>query len=361
MIAVPDAWAVNASSLPLAFAQVREDPRLDMELAAKLPDRAKVVMIASGGDTAVCLGRLPLDLHLVDVNPAQLALSQLKWQLARQGDHAETLELLGHRPATAENRGRKLAGILSNLRLPPDILGPVELVARVGPDHAGRYEITFAELRRTLLPWRAELDELLMSEKPVEDFASSPVGKAVDAAFSEVMSLGNLVCLFGRDATRNPRRSFSEHFSWRTSECLKRLPPRSNPFLWQILAGHFHPDHAHDWLAPESLNGRELTPDVEWHRAAMVDFLESLPPVGVDLVHLSNILDWLSPDEAWSTLEKTCRALKPGGKVIIRQLNSTLDIPEIHSGFHWDHETGRSMELRDRSFFYPEILIGSRA
>ncbi len=361
MIAAPDAWALNASSLPLAFAQVREDPRLDMELAAKLPDRAKVVMIASGGDTAVCLGRLPLDLHLVDVNPAQLALSQLKWHLAQQGDHAETLGILGHRPATAEDRGKKLAGILSSLRLPPDILGPAEWVARVGPDHAGRYEITFAELRRMLQPWRADLDKLLMSEKPVEDFASSPVGKAVDAAFAEVMSLENLVCLFGRDATRNPRRSFSEHFSWRTRESFKRMPPRSNPFLWQILVGNFHPDHMYDWLAPDAFHKRELTSEVRWYRSAMVDFLESLPPESVDLVHLSNILDWLSPDEAWSTLEKACRALKPGGRVIIRQLNSTLDISEIHSGFHWDHKTGRSMELRDRSYFYPEILIGKRA
>ena len=46
-----------------------------------------------------------------------------------------------------------------------------------------------------------------------------------------------------------------------------------------------------------------------------------------DFVHLSNILDWLSPEEARATLDVAHAALRPGGWVLIRQLNSTLDIP----------------------------------
>lgn len=49
----PDAWAVAASRLPLAFAQVREDPRLDLEIISLLPDHPVIVMIASGGETAI--------------------------------------------------------------------------------------------------------------------------------------------------------------------------------------------------------------------------------------------------------------------------------------------------------------------
>ena len=55
--ATPDAWALEAAKLPLAFAQVREDPRLDVELAETLPAGAVVVMIASGGETLVQLAR----------------------------------------------------------------------------------------------------------------------------------------------------------------------------------------------------------------------------------------------------------------------------------------------------------------
>jgi S-adenosylmethionine-diacylglycerol 3-amino-3-carboxypropyl transferase len=52
--------------------------------------------------------------------------------------------------------------------------------------------------------------------------------------------------------------------------------------------------------------------------------------------------------------------MKPGGKVIIRQLNSTLEIPALDSGLRWDAELGFAMERRDRSYFYPQIHVGSR-
>src|SRR5688572_5670546 len=79
----PAPWAQEAARWPLAFAQVREDPRLDLVVLRRLRAPADVIMIASGGDTAVCLGREPLrSLTLVDANPAQLALSRLKMHLA---------------------------------------------------------------------------------------------------------------------------------------------------------------------------------------------------------------------------------------------------------------------------------------
>jgi predicted SAM-dependent methyltransferase len=41
----------------------------------------------------------------------------------------------------------------------------------------------------------------------------------------------------------------------------------------------------------------------------------------VDFVHLSNILDWLTPEEAIETLSAAYRSLRRGGLVLIRQLN----------------------------------------
>jgi len=35
--ATPEAWTEEVARLPLAFAQVREDPRLDLELVESLP------------------------------------------------------------------------------------------------------------------------------------------------------------------------------------------------------------------------------------------------------------------------------------------------------------------------------------
>ncbi len=353
MSAGPEEWARRAASLPLAFAQVREDPRLDLELARSIPEGGTVVMIASGGETAACLGRLPLRLVAVDMNPAQLALARVKWRLAGTEAAEEVAALLGHLPMPAVERRRRMKDLLDQLDLEEEVFGPPEWIAERGVDHGGRYEVCFAELRARLEPWRGELQAMLNSERPLVDFG----GAWLDEAFGKVMSLDNLVCLFGKEATQNPRRSFSDHFAERTREVIGRMPPRSNPFLWQILAGCFAPGCRYDWLEED----RPMIAEVEWRQGKMDAVLDSMSAESADLVHLSNILDWLSPGEAEATLRSACRVLKPGGRVIVRQLNSTLEIGGLDAGIAWDVERGKAMEARDRSYFYPRIHVGSRA
>src|SRR6185295_19932559 len=76
-------WVEEARALPVAFAQVREDPLLDVWIVGQLGDQASIAMIASGGCTAAFLAatRNVARLHLVDANPAQHALTQLKLRL----------------------------------------------------------------------------------------------------------------------------------------------------------------------------------------------------------------------------------------------------------------------------------------
>lgn len=353
MSAGPDDWAMRAASLPLAFAQVREDPRLDLELARRVPAGGTVVMIASGGETAACLGRLPLRLVGVDMNPAQLALARVKWELAGKTPADESAALLGHLPMAVGERRRRMKGLLDTLGLEEDAFGPPEWIAERGVDHGGRYEVCFAELRARLDPWRGELEAMLNSEELVMDFG----GGWLDEAFAGVMSLENLVRLFGQEATQNPRRSFSDHFTARTREVIGRMPPRTNPFLWQILAGCFPPGCRYKWLEDD----RPMIAEVEWRQGKMDAALDSMAAESAELVHLSNILDWLSPGEAEATLRSARRVLKPGGQMILRQLNSTLEIGELDAGIAWDLELGSAMEARDRSYFYPRIHVGSRA
>src|SRR4051812_11856368 len=118
-------WLRKAARWPVAFAQVREDPRLDLAVLRTVRMRPDVVMIASGGDTAACLAREPLkSLTLVDTNPAQLALCCLKLHLANALPPSRNLELLGHHAMDSGERRQQLAGLLDKLGLPHDVFGP---------------------------------------------------------------------------------------------------------------------------------------------------------------------------------------------------------------------------------------------
>jgi len=54
MASNPD-WVLNASNLPLGFAQVREDALIDVDIVSRLPPGPRVMLVASGGCTATTL------------------------------------------------------------------------------------------------------------------------------------------------------------------------------------------------------------------------------------------------------------------------------------------------------------------
>jgi S-adenosylmethionine-diacylglycerol 3-amino-3-carboxypropyl transferase len=355
-------WVTEAAALPLGFAQVREDPAIDLAIVDAAGEDVRVVMVASGGCTAAALAASPRVswIHLVDPNPAQIALSRLKLRLLETAEPSERLTLLGHAPAESGDRRKSLETSLDALGASPNIFGPPDFVAELGPDHAGRYERLFAQLRCELSLHSDALEALLRLRDPVEQArrvaADTRLGAALEAAFDCVMALPNLVALFGEGATRNPREPFSSHFIRRTRWVLANQPAAGNPFLAQMLLGRFAPGAEHTWLCVAS---PARLPSVTWAVGPMVEALAASPET-FDVVHLSNILDWLSPQAAQATLDLARTALRPGGWVIIRQLNSTLDIPDLGEGFHWRSEVSERLRDGDRSFFYRAIHVGKR-
>lgn len=360
-IGTDDRWVTATASLPVAFAQVREDPRIDRRVLEEVGSPARTLMIASGGETAAVLATMPIEsLHLVDSNPAQIAVTRLKLSMLLDTSTNERLKLLGHGPMSSADRRLEIQRRLSDLRLAEDALGPPWLVAELGPDFCARYEWVFARLRETLSPHQAALADLLsMSDTGRQSDRVAPgseLGIALERAFDEVMALTNLVPIFGPAATANRAMTFSKHFLTQTRMALSRFEAATNPFLHQLFWGRFS-GPLWDWLdLPEQF---ELCP----HRfsvGTMGEVIATLPDAAYDLIHLSNILDWVSPNEAEKLLSQVHRCLAPGGRVVIRQLNSTLNIAAVPSGLIWHHDLAQQLHSEDRSFFYRELHIGSR-
>lgn len=350
--------------LPIGFAQVREDCRLDLTVIERLiVQKARVIMVASGGCTAaalVCCKNVAR-LHLVDPNPSQIALARLKIHLLGNNTSRERLALLGHLSMPAEERVRCLTKKLRALGLSPDLFGGEKMIGD-GLDQAGRYERTFAELRSVLSGHSRALSALLRLKDPGEQARrvknGTKLGRALEKAFNKVMALPNLVALFGKGATANPVQPFSMHFFKRTQHVLATLPVAENPFLWQMLRGRFPPGVPCDWFSAPRQSFR--SPSVSWAISNMASELEASRPGSYDLVHLSNILDWLSPEEAKATLALAWRALAVNGLVFIRQLNSRLDIPACGMRFQWLTDVAADLHRRDRSFFYRALHLGKK-
>ncbi|MCY3819117.1 MAG: hypothetical protein OXH52_07120 [Gammaproteobacteria bacterium] len=75
--------------------------------------------------------------------------------------------------------------------------GPISLVSRLGPDHAGRYELLFAALRGALDGCRERIESLLALSDPASQVARvaprAELGQHIDRALDDVMRTSNLV------------------------------------------------------------------------------------------------------------------------------------------------------------------------
>lgn len=357
----------EALQYPVAFAQVREDPFEEREIIQKyFPEKKElsVLMVASGGDTAAYLSgsKLPISkLTLIDPNLAQLHLTKIKLRLLEYPTE-KRLQILGHASMPPATRAKELAALMKELNIPEGAFGAADAYSTLGPDYAGRYEMVFKALREHLSPMATEIEQLFtlknIEEQKAKIAPNTSLGKAIDKAFDEVMSQENLVKIFGEKATANRVQEFSRHFAERTRIYLSSHLASESPFIAQIFLGHFYQETRYPWL---DLPIQQPKANIEFHQSMMHQYLQTTPKESFDVIHLSNITDWLSPEEARSTLSLAHHALKPGGVVVIRQLNSNLDLYSLGNGFSWDIQIAKELNHNDRSFFYRQLLVGIKS
>ena len=169
------------------------------------------------------------------------------------------------------------------------------------------------------------------------------------------MSQANLVKLFGEKATANRVQDFSKHFAECIRIYLSKHLASSSAWLANMLLGHFNNDVMFPWLTAKI--NKDL-PEINYVNSFMNDALAQSQADTYHVVHLSNIIDWLTPAEAEKTLELAFQALKPGGIVVIRQLNSNVDIIKLGNKFDWNLKVSNEFLNDDRSFFYRKFLVG---
>ncbi len=353
-------WLAAAAQLPLGFSQVREDARLDLTVARLVESDAEICMVASGGCTAAYLAATAgaRSISLVDTNGAQLALSKLKLHLLQTCSIEARLKLLGHEQMSGEKRLHDLNAIAEKINIDLDKIAPLPLAGSLGLDYCGRYERLFAHLQSILAPYNSELIALLTQIGPAQQaqlIDHTPLENALDAAFTQTFALPNLVALFGTGATANATKPFADHFRQRLQIALETIPANNNPYLHQMLMGRYPRNCKAPWLV---LEPAKIGSQIDFIRSDMLTALQNKSK-SLDLIYLSNILDWLGPEQAQLTLQAAFDALKPGGMVFIRQLNSKLDIRSCHN-FHWSKQA-ESLHQIDRSFFYQRLHLGIKS
>jgi S-adenosylmethionine-diacylglycerol 3-amino-3-carboxypropyl transferase len=316
---------------PLQFAVVREDPLLDAEVLQRHGCR-RALLIASGGCTALALaGLVPdLELTLLDPNPAQLAHVGRKLEVLLGSDEGERLRRFNVEDDDPE-----------------------------GLSECGNFEALFRGLRAFLhdFVWprdawrRAFLEPAAARALPEQVFAHPHWPVAFELFFSDAL----LHSLFGPAATQHaPPGSYPAYFRRLFERGLTRADAGSNPFLHHVFLGHYL--GAAEAL-PQFLRRPPRAPRLSFHQGALDADVDL---GGFGFVGLSNVMDWMAPEEADRLLGQVRDQLQPGSVVMWRQLNNTRDLQRLLEGrFTFDEGRQRRLHARDRSLFYSSIHVGA--
>ena len=314
------------------FAVVREDPMVEAELI-RLTRASNVLLVASGGCTALTLQALFPDLHitLVDFNPAQLERVREKISALRDVDTATR-----HRRfniGTSDPKGLNQSGNFESL-----FRGLREFIFDLVADEA-KIRVLFEEEDRL-----AEVSELL--------FSSKYWSVAFDLYFSDSL----LNAMFGPDATQHAEAgSYPRYFQTLFERGLTSAAAFDNYFLHHVFLGYY-------LQRPASLPYYLLVPPTDYRFQMVEGTLDRVPKLQrFDLISLSNIMDWMPLAEIVSLISYLQNEMKPGASVLYRQLNNYTDLSTYFGdSFEFNTALGVRFQEIERSLFYSSVHVGKR-
>jgi S-adenosylmethionine-diacylglycerol 3-amino-3-carboxypropyl transferase len=356
----------SARTDKLYFAQVREDPLLEIEALEPRDDRTFVV-VGSGGCTALSLlARGAGKVVAVDLNTTQNHLVQLKAAALHSVDRENLIAFLG---AGEMNPAVRLANYG---RLRWSLGGAAtaywdanqSMIAR-GVLNAGMSErfirLVARVVRRVVHP-ESRIDRLLAC-RSLEDQRELYHDEWNNRRWRMLFTVLLNQRMFHRaydplffENVSNP--SFSAHFRKLLEHALCEIPVATNYFLHHMLRGKY--PVGIDGGLPPYLEPAPFTwtGDLELVDGGFAEFLATCEDDSVDGFALSNICEWLDDGQITELFSQVERVAKPGARLCFRNFVGHTEVPPaFRSSIQEDRDAGIAAISRDRSCLQSRIAI----
>jgi S-adenosylmethionine:diacylglycerol 3-amino-3-carboxypropyl transferase len=360
----------SARSDRLFFAQVREDPLLEIEALGPLHG-ARVVVVSSGGCTAFSLlASGASEVTAVDVNSTQNHLVELKAAAMRRLTMPEIMSFFGLARGTPERRSRTYWTIRPSLTesaaafwdAHQRLLGRGALTCGVSE----RFIALIARVIRIFVHDGREIDTLLSLgtlEEQREFFERRWNSRRWRALFPLLINRWTFNRAFDPGFFRSVENpSFAAHFRGLLQHALCDVPVGNNYFLHQMLRGTYpigvpggappYLERTHREVLRAKLGSLHLVD------GGYAEYLASCPDSSIDALAISNICEWLDPAGIERLFEQIVRTAKPGARFCFRNFVGHTEIPHrFRSVVIEDVVAGREAIRRDRGCLQARIAI----
>jgi len=352
----------SASTGRLFFAQVREDPLLEIDALAPAPD-STIVVVSSGGCTALSLvacgaGRV----ISVDSNATQNHLVELKAQAVRSLEPGALLGFLGATSAPKAWRiadyGALRASLSANAAKYWDShRGMISKGVLNSGVSEGFIRVVVHAMRMLVHP-ASRIDRLLSCETLAEQrelYEKEWNTRRWKALFQILLSRRAFNRTYDPAFFQNVENGdFAGHFHRLMEHALCEIPVASNYFLHHMLRGTYRTaivggvppylDRASHSATRERLENLELVD------GGYAEYLATCDDESVDAFALSNICEWLDEEQTQYLFSQIVRVARPGARLCFRNFVGHTEMPQaFRSTIREDVEAGRAAIQRDRS------------
>jgi S-adenosylmethionine-diacylglycerol 3-amino-3-carboxypropyl transferase len=348
----------------LRYSRVWEDHLL-LEQGLGVDRAGEYLVIASAGCNVLnLLLHEPARITAIDLNPAQTALVHLKLAGIQVLSRSEFLELLGVAPGDAIARYEAARPLL-----PPAVRdwwdGNAALLAS-GVDGAGRLDRFIDRFQREHVAriHPPELvDRLFSLDSPGErrSFVDHELlTPALEQAFRTYFTRESIAA-DGRDPRQfryAPEGDVAEWIARRFRWVCTALPARGNLYLERLLRGG-----AGGALPPYLMSGsyerlRTLVRRVAVVTGDVESWLATQRPRRLAGAGLSNVFEYMSPEEAASVFASLAGAMRPGGRLAYWNFLVPRSRPErLRHRLQPLRALSAQLARRDRAWFYRDFHI----
>jgi len=163
-----------------------------------------------------------------------------------------------------------------------------------------------------------------------------------------------LLAMFGPDAIQHaPKGTYPIHFQNALTKGLRRDDAFDNYFLHHILLGYYLD---RETAQPEYLSKTPIKSSFTLIHGTLQE-VSSFSDF--DLIHLSNVFDWMSEDDIIQITKRLSEEMRKGACVVLRQLNHDTDFSRFFGpSFRFEHQLEQTLHSKDRSLFYSKLNIG---
>lgn len=347
----------------MRYANCWEDAELLVQSLVPQPDK-RYISIASAGDNSLSLLAGGAEVVAADLNPAQLACTELRKEAIRQLDQPEFLKFCGI--AESDNRAKTYADIRPRLSAKTQHYWDSQPAAiGNGFIHTGKFENYFRLFRTRILPLihRRETVTKLMQPKDAsarKQFYESIWNNRRWQGLFRLFFSRRMMGRHGRDPEffKHVEGSVADRILARTKYALTMLDTANNPYLAYILNGNFGSALPH-YLRPENYESiRSNIDSFSIHHGAIDAIAESFGPASFDGFNLSDIFEYLSPEQCEAVYSRLLAAARPKARFAYWNMLVPRECPEaLANQITPQEDIAEDLFKKDRAFFYSRFVL----